>query len=534
MRKIYIPFLCCTAALLGACSDEETFHPDYQLTIEADTTMAVTVSDATPHQTIDGFGSSDAWDMEYVGRYWSDQQKSAIAKMLFSQEIDNGQPEGIGLSQWRVNIGGGTAEQGSDSGIADDSKERRVECYLSADGSYNWSKCPGQRYFMEQAKKYGVQDFVFFSNTPPVYYTKNGKGFSNSGDQSNLRDDCYDKFGDFLATVAEHFQQAGYPVTYISPVNEPQYNWDGGQEGSGWQNSQVARVARSLDAALTAHNLSDTKMLLAEAGKWNYLYETAGDAGSGRSRVADDFFDSSSPNYIGSLKHMPALLCAHSYWLDTSWDELQRSRQAAADVATKHGLKLWQTEWSMLSDRYDFFENYDAASYMDLALAMSEVMHNDLTVANVSSWSYWTSCSCERWSQKSRFYLIRLVPQSGDYGQLTEGGTASSGKNLWVLGNYSLFIRPGYQRIDITLPITDHSLFASAYVSPEKDKLVVVITNTKHKSVKVEPTITIGGKTAENPVEYVTSNTLDLKRVPNYETTILPARSVSTLVYDLK
>ena len=48
MRKIYIPFLCCTAVLLGACSDEETFHPDYQLTIEADTTMAVTVSDATP------------------------------------------------------------------------------------------------------------------------------------------------------------------------------------------------------------------------------------------------------------------------------------------------------------------------------------------------------------------------------------------------------------------------------------------------------------------------------------------------------
>lgn len=87
MRKIYIPFLCCTAVLLGACSDEETFHPDYQLTIEADTTMAVTVSDATPHQTIDGFGSSDAWDMEYVGRYWSDQQKSAIAKMLFRRRL---------------------------------------------------------------------------------------------------------------------------------------------------------------------------------------------------------------------------------------------------------------------------------------------------------------------------------------------------------------------------------------------------------------------------------------------------------------
>ena len=76
-------------------------------------------------------------------------------------------------------------EQGDDSGISNVS--RRAESYLNDDLTLDWTRCEGQRYFMEQAKELGCDQFVLFSNTPPVQYTKNGKGFSSEGNKSNLK-----------------------------------------------------------------------------------------------------------------------------------------------------------------------------------------------------------------------------------------------------------------------------------------------------------------------------------------------------------
>ena len=526
--------LSAAAALTASCSDDDyVFKPDYEVTVKADTTVNVTINGAVTHQTIDGFASADAWNMDYVGKYWSENAKEGIARLLFSKDIKNNQPDGIGLSMWRMNLGGGTAEQGDDSGI-NDKPERRAECFLSKDGTYNWSKAAGQMYFMEKAKEYGVNDFVLFSNTPPVYYTKNGKGYSNSGALSNLKTEHYDDFADFLATCASHFKEQGYNISYISPVNEPQFDWNGGQEGSGWANYQVADLIKRLDAKMTEKNLDDTKILVGEAAAWNYLYEVASDVSLPRSNVIDNFFNSSSSNYIGSLTHVPPVVCAHSYWLDTSFNQLQETRRKAAEAAKAQGLSLWQTEWSMMSETYEGISSYSGASYMDLALAMAGVMHFDLTEADVTSWSYWTTCERERWDQKSRFYLIRLIPSGGDYGDLDKGGTYEASKNLWVLGNYSLFVRPGYKRVDIDVPVTGDRLLASAYVSENEDKLVVVYTNLMKKSVKLETTININGRTAKNPKEYVTSATRNLKGVGSEETNILEARSVATVVYDLE
>ena len=89
---------------------------------------------------------------------------------------------------------------------------------------------------MEKAKEYGCESFVLFSNTPPVYYTYNGQARSDKGSSSNLKTEHYGDFADFLATCAKHFVDEGYSISYISPVNEPQYNWNGNeQEGSAWQ-----------------------------------------------------------------------------------------------------------------------------------------------------------------------------------------------------------------------------------------------------------------------------------------------------------
>jgi hypothetical protein len=449
------------AAVMCACKTPDTpviDQPDSPVSVE----KTVTLNAARTFQTMEGFGASDCWSPSYVGKYWT-SSRDQISELLFSSVIDAGNPKGIGLSMWRVNLGAGSAEQGDAGGIED--KARRAESYLTDQLTLDWTRCEGQRYFLRRAKELGCESIVLFSNSPPVQYTSNGKACSAKGAVSNLKSDCYDDFAAYMADVAAHYVAEGYPVTHISPVNEPQYNWESGQEGSAWTNDEIARLARELDQALTSCNLSSTGILLAEAGDWEYLYKTKSDAA--RSNVLSAFYTSGSSAYIGDLIHAKKQICGHSYWTDGTWDGMRNVRTQVAQAAGRYGVSLWQSEWSMLGDGYSSgeFVGFDAASEMDIALYMSKVIHNDLTVAGVSSWSFWTAMDVARWGHKNRFLLVSLVPGGGVEGDIAGEGSFQPTATLWALGNYSRFIRPGYRRIELTLN-ESRSFFGSAWISP--------------------------------------------------------------------
>ena len=127
----------------------------------------ISVNPSKTFQVIDNFAASDAWSGNFVGKYWSDTAKQQIAEWLFSTEYDaTGSPKGIGLSLWRVNVGAGTLEQ-ADADIMP--LQRRAESFLTVDGKgYDWGKCLGQQYFMEQAVKFGCNNFLLFSNSPLI------------------------------------------------------------------------------------------------------------------------------------------------------------------------------------------------------------------------------------------------------------------------------------------------------------------------------------------------------------------------------
>lgn len=195
-------------------------------------------------QPIDGFGASDAWRVQFVGANWPLEKRNAMADLLFSQKLkEDGSPEGIGLSLWRFNIGAGSAEQGLASDIGN--SWRRSECFLNEDGTYDWTKQAGQQWFLRAAEERGVESFLGFVNSPPVHYTKNGKAYSPGGTNINLEFGRIPDYAEFLATVCQHFEQEGLAFDYLSPVNEPQWNWDSpGQEGSPATNGDIAGILR--------------------------------------------------------------------------------------------------------------------------------------------------------------------------------------------------------------------------------------------------------------------------------------------------
>lgn len=187
--------------------------------------ISIQVDTKKKHQEIDNIGTSSAWFAEFVGKYWADAEREKMAKWLFSKKLDaKGNPEGIGLSSFRFNIGGGTTELGDSSRIKD--FRRRAESFLNADGTYDWTKQSGFIWFVKKAKEYGVKDLIAFSNTPPVHFTQNGLGYKTVKDYtSNLKSDQYKDFADFLSKVLKHFSAEGINFNYISPINEPQWDW---------------------------------------------------------------------------------------------------------------------------------------------------------------------------------------------------------------------------------------------------------------------------------------------------------------------
>ena len=144
------------------------------------------VESAVKCQTIDNFSASDGWSMQFIG-LWPKEKQDKMADWLFSTKNDAyGNPKGIGLSLWRFNIGAGSAEQGDSSRI--DNVWTRSQCFLLKNGTYDWNKQEGQRNFMKLAKQRGVDQFLGFMLSAPVYWTQNGLATNTGRDATfNLK-----------------------------------------------------------------------------------------------------------------------------------------------------------------------------------------------------------------------------------------------------------------------------------------------------------------------------------------------------------
>jgi hypothetical protein len=188
-----------------------------------------------------------------------------------------------------------------------------------------------------------------------------------------------------------------------------------------------------------------------------------------------------------------------------------------------------------------FPDRYDDASYMDVALFTAKIIHADLTTANVSSWSYWTSMDMERWGHKNRFLLISLTPYDGVYGSVTDSrnNTVDARSSLWALGNYSLFIRPGYKRIELNGASHLNGLMGSAYMAPDHSKIVAVFVNMENTDYDLDISVLNQNTSLVSVDKYVTSANSDLKKdnsqiISNTGTQIvsIPNRSVTTIIFN--
>ncbi|MCD0466041.1 glycoside hydrolase [Flavobacterium sp. ENC] len=521
-------------SILVSCDSENNQNSNSESTI-----AELSINLDANLQTMESFGASDAWQCNFIGKNWPSDKKNKIADLLFSREFDaDGNPKGIGLSLWRFNLGAGSTEQGDASDISDE--WRRTECFTTDGVSYNMNKQAGQVWFMKAARERGVDKLLAFTNSAPVYLTQNGKAHATIKEYYNLKDGKMPDLADFWATSLDKLKtEQGLTIDYVSPFNEPQYEWDGtAQEGSPVTNAAIYSFVNILSPKLQSKGL-DAKIVVGEGGSYEPLYKTISGKES-RSNQIDYFFGVNSAKNIAGLSNVKKTISAHSYWQAWPLTELVYSRQSAATRAQSvAGLSVWSTEYCVLESPGTAELPGGGGPGRDLgiqtALWTARIISTDIAVGGVTSWQWWTAVS--RGDYKDG--LIHVDDGSskgaGNADYCKNDGYIRDAKILWALGNFSFFVKPGMVRVQI--PTVDNAasvndVMVTAYKDATTKKLVVVAVNISKLAKTYKLNLT-GGTLADNKfTPYTTSETLSLKKgaavdATNFE---IPAKSIVTYV----
>lgn len=307
------------------------------------TTVVITPSER--YQQIEGFGASGGWWAQDVGG-WDDANRRRIIELLFNQET------GIGLSVYRYNIGGGSQDDIIDPW-------RGAETFEVDKGVYDWSRDANAIWVLKAAQQAGVEHFIAFANSPTGRMTISGKANGHPDGDSNLREEMVEEFAQYLVDVVRHLREdEGVPIGWISPINEPQWDWQPrkGQEGCHYTTGEILAVTRALLAALDASGM-DVRVSAPDAGEWKFAQVYV------QTLFEDD------PAVAERLDHF----AVHSYWSD-----LSHKLSLAQYMEREHpGVRLWMSEWTEMQEGRDYG--------MDSALVMANVIHDDVVLAGVTS-----------------------------------------------------------------------------------------------------------------------------------------------------
>lgn len=447
----------------------------------------LTINPKVRHQVMESFGVSSAWWSQDVGGWTEKDQngvpvREAIMEMLYGKT-------GLGLQVYRYNLGAGTGT-GEKAGVFND-PWRSGQSFIGDQGEIDYTLDANALWCLNRALELGASEVVFFSNSPPDSMTINGKPHSDEQKKkvTNLAPEKYQAFTDYVLDAVEHFRAQGVPVTTVSPVNEPQWTWQGGQEGCHFEPEEMTALYKVFYAEMKKRGLTDKVSLgMFESGQW----------GGSKFRkwfeaiMADETLSKAITTIEGHSYNSSAGEKARTArWLDRKYPQLKRSC----------------TEWTEMEDL-----GRDVG--MDSAVVMADMICTDLTVLDAVHWSYWLGVSCYDW----RDGLLYV-----DLDQHTYTVT----KRLYEYGNFTKFIQPGSVRVDTTLKGED----LNAVSFDVGGKLVTVLVNSAEK----EQTLSLEAGGYQAAELHLTDGAHDLEQVDlsSYVSggqVRLPAKSVATLV----
>lgn len=490
---VFIISLCITGSIsVSNVKTKDTSH------------VKLTVDETSMQQEIAGWGAAAAWWPQVAG---ASDNAEEITKLLFSKE-------GLGLNIYRFNVGAGE-KQNPDSRLDRDSW-KSTESFLVYNEKtgkyvYDWSQDAESMKILDLAMSYGcVDSVVLFSNSPHFSMTVTGQasgGFKKH--QNNLKPECYQEYVDYFLDITEHFIELGYPVKYISPVNEPQASWGGdhvAQEGCHYDTEELFKLYRLFAKSIKARGL-DVKLSMCEVSK-----------------ITSKTFDYLKYIYNDpELREVLGTYAYHAYWSDINYF-----------------LKGW---WGKYIKKFPGVI-YDMSEWCELpvtmsnkstrsALFMARVMAQDMFISNASIWSAWVAVS------EGDEYGDGLIIANHDCSEFYVA------QRYYAMAHFSKFVPEGSRLISCTKDVNDRFSSRSreklesymsfrtntaAFLTPD-GKIVLVIVNGGE-----EHTFSLNGIEGRDRLKtYTTDGNRKVKLTYDGEyrqTLTIPAYSITTAIFE--
>lgn len=242
---------------------------------------------------------------------------------------------------------------------------------------------------------------------------------------------CNSSWSTAIGAAADEAINTGCPLYAVSAQNEPDFDPVGTHEGMTFTAAAFTAWLKVLGPVLAGK--SPAPLLMAgESSQWSNAY-------------------SPGIGYIDNCTADPTCLAAVGLWAVHSYTPVG-SATAPGVLSSK---KLWQTEAS------DLNSVNDAMTGTGGGLAASIWIHTALVTGNASAWVAW-------WG---------VTHNANNDGLIDNDGVTVS-KRLYVLGNWSKFVKPGMVRFGITgSPPTNVSV--STYKDPTSNNVAVVVINNQ-------------------------------------------------------
>lgn len=446
--------------------------------------MIINLANSKRLKKIKGYGGSAAW--------WSPQisnEKTAddVINLLYGSD-------GLKLNIYRYNVGGGYEK----NNLRIENPWRYVESFMNKDGSFSWNADKNAVNIMKKAMETGnVDTLIFFANSPHFTHTVTGQtsgGFEEHF--SNLAKDKYSDFAKYFIDIAEHFIAEGYPVKYISPINEPQWKWGGEyvwQEGCHYEPEEVRDCFHAFAEELDKRN---SNLLLYGAESGNI------------SQLTRDYYEllASDPlimKYLGAYAY-------HSYGSDDNvQDKTAFGKWARKNVRTE---RFDMSEWCELPCRND-------TTSIESALIMARIIGEDLIYSGADSWCAWVCAN--QWDsamQNGKCYSDGLITAKDDW------SAYYISMRYYAMAHFSKYIPAGSISLDIDYH-TKRGLSVFAFELPAGEKALVIANQSRQKRI-IEPDISFDRADVISTTQekQLSQNTIKDKKI-----TVAPM-SVSTVI----
>jgi len=386
-----------------------------------------------------------------------------------------------------------------------------VEGYQAADGSWDWQADASQRAVLAGALQRGLRIVHAFSNSPPAWMTKSGSATGAKGGSSNLKDESYDAFALYLATVVKRFATdpallGGRTLVFdaVTPINEPSASWwkfGNNQEGCHFSPQQQSAILAKLAEQLRGQGVSHTPVSGAEE---NWVDGTV----------------ESVKAYSDEVVGVMPLVTTHTYGASDGM------RAALAKWAKVHGKALWNSEFGT------------GSGPLQGGIQLAHTIAMDLAHLNCTVWTLWQVADLDNtlgpsgWGGIAATYQHRLE----DF---------KIRKQYYSYKQFSAFIRPGSTVLSVTSQSSDVSAVAALLPIQRRDgaEAVLVLVAANNATAAVQVPVSFAGAQETPSVTkmsaYLTDETHDCAPVlpPAHEgdeiALVLPQRSIMTLVIDL-